>query len=306
MVLALDIGGTNLRLGLVDTLLEVRKLQIIPSKSVYGSSDTAAALVAVIKRYIDEAGADEEIAIVAAGFPSLVDKGRRVLLSSTNFPGLDGVDIVARIEEGTGRPAIIDHDAYFILANDINRHGIKTDDAVLGFYFGTGMGNAMFLNGRPYYGKHGAACEVGHMPVALGSFKCTCGNVGCVEMYSCGKRLEGIVSELYPDCPISKVFVEHGSDKAITEFVRYMAVPIATEINIIDPEVVFVGGGVVYAEGFPSELLAKFVMENVRRPYPHDGAKIIFSENSPLNGLKGAALAGLRALEERRTNRAQA
>ena len=295
-VLALDIGGTNLRIGLVDTALDVYALKVIPSRSIYETSDTAGRLVDIINEYIEENRVSDEVSIIAAGFPSLVDKSRRILLSSTNFPGLDGVDIVSVLENGTGKPVIIDHDAYYILANDINRSDIRAEDAILGFYFGTGLGCAMYINGRPYYGKHGSACEIGHMPVPFGEYRCSCGTKGCIEMYSCGKRLEQIVSESFPDCPISEIFIRHGSDSVIDDLIRYIAVPIATEINMLDPDTVFIGGGVVYTMGFPQDRLLEYIMANVRHPYPFEDTRIIFSQDSPLNGLVGAAIAGFNKL----------
>ena len=93
-ILGMDIGGTNLRMGLVDETLSVSGLEVIPARQVYRSDNTPEALSAVIEGYINRHPDSGRPPMIAAGFPSVVDKSRRRLYSSTNFPGLDGVDMV--------------------------------------------------------------------------------------------------------------------------------------------------------------------------------------------------------------------
>lgn len=189
-ILGMDIGGTNLRMGLVDETLSVSGLEVIPARQVYRSDNTPEALSAVIEGYINRHPDSGRPLMIAAGFPSVVDKSRRRLYSSTNFPGLDGVDMVGFLEKNLGIPTIIDHDAYYLLAYDIHQFRLPLSGAVTGFYFGTGMGNAIYINGMPFTGKNGAAAEVGHIKTGLSSRPCSCGNQGCIEMYCCGKALE--------------------------------------------------------------------------------------------------------------------
>lgn len=295
-VLGLDIGGTNFRLGIISSDLRIEHLEVLKSSLIYSSDDSCQKMAEILKDYLDRNDPDCSVKLVSAGFPSLVDSSRRILVSSTNFPGLDGVDIVSGLEQQLGIKTIIEHDAYYLLANDLYTNGIHTSLAVIGLYFGTGLGNAMYLGGKPYIGKHGSACEIGHMPVGMGNRKCSCGNSGCVEMYSCGKCFERLAEEHFPDTPIADVFLNHGDSTVLDEFVHYMAVPVATEINFIDPEAVFIGGGLVYMKGFPKEKLTAYVMDNVRHPYPYCDTKILFSENSSLNGIRGAAIRGFEEL----------
>ncbi len=293
-ILGLDIGGTNLRMGLVSSDYKVSDISIIKSKDVFSKEDSAIGISEAIKDYIRKSG--KKIIGVSAGFPSLVDKERRRLLSSTNFPGLDSVDIVAVLEETLGLPVKIDHDAYFILLNDMVSHDVAFRGCNLGFYFGTGLGAAIYFDDVPYYGKHGSAAEIGHMPVPMGDRECLCGNKGCIEMYSCGKSFERLWMERFSDVPLPDVFSAYGEDEAITGFLRYMAAPVATSINMLDPENVFLGGGIIYMKDFPKQRLQEYIMENVRHPYPYLDTSIIFSENSPENGIRGAGIAAFRSI----------
>lgn len=168
--------------------------------------------------------------------------------------------------------------------------------AVLGFYFGTGLGNALYIDGKAFYGKHGTACEIGHMPTGLGTAPCSCGNIGCVEMYSCGKRLLRLAENELGGVVIGDVFTKCADEKSVDDFVHYMAIPVATEINMLDPEVVCIGGGIVFMKDFPKDKLLKYIMANVRHPLPFDDTNIYFSDNSPHNGIIGAAVAAYKKL----------
>lgn len=297
LILGMDIGGTNFRMGLVNSSLEVSDVKILPSSLITHTSSTIESVAKIINEYISSLGGKKNhIKLIASGWPSLVDKTRHILLSSTNFPGVDGVDIVDELQKRISIPIIIEHDAYYILANDIHKNKVSTEGAVLGFYFGTGMGNAIYIDGKEFIGNHGAASEIGHMPMGLGDRACSCGNTGCVEMYSCGKAFQRLCEKSFPDTPLSDVFVSKEGNEELDEFIRCMAVPVATEINILDPSFVFIGGGIVYMKGFPKDKLKSYIMRNVRKPYPYDGVGLIFSDNSPNNGIVGAAINGFRKI----------
>lgn len=289
-ILGMDVGGTHTRMGIVDRKLRVQHLHVIPSISFQSSDNSVKMFIAEISRYLDKYDSEKQVTCIAAGFPSLVDKSRRVLVSSTNFPGFDGVDIVSELEDALHLAVMIEHDAYYLLAYDLMNYSDGVADIATGFYFGTGMGNGIFLQGRPFLGAHGGACEIGHMPVPFGERACSCGNTGCIEMYCCGKALEKMVADSFPNTSIKEVFATHGNSTDLDDFVRYMAVPIASEINILDPEVVFIGGGVVFMKDFPKQKLVRYIKQNLRHPSQYYATRLEFSTNSPENGIIGAAI----------------
>lgn len=296
IVLGMDIGGTNLRMGWVDREYTAHDVEVIPSAGVYQSENTAVAIAKVVKAYCVKHFGEGMPAIVAAGFPSVVDRDRRKIYSSTNFPGLDGVDIVKAMSDYLHIPVIIEHDAYYLLSYDIYSHGMKNEGTLIGCYFGTGLGNAMYIDGKAYYGKNGTACEIGHMPIPLSEEPCSCGNKGCIEMFSCGKAFERLTKKHFPETPIGEVFETHAQAKVLDEFVRYMAAPVATCANIMDPDGIFLGGGLVQMAGFPKEKLVDYILQNTRKPYPAANLCLYFSKRSPENGIIGAAIEGFRKL----------
>lgn len=290
-ILGMDIGGTNFRMGLVTPDFKVTRMEIVPSKTIYSEDKTAENFANVIEKYMERnVEKEDQIQAISIGCPSVVDRERRTLISSTNFPGLDGIDLVSVLEERLDRKVFIEHDAYYLLAYDIFRNGMKNQGTIIGCYFGTGLGNAMYINGEAYIGKNGTACELGHLPVPLSSRPCSCGNTGCIEMYSCGKALEKIAKERYPSSYIGDLFSKHGDDKILKEFVEYMAVAVAAEANILDPDCIFIGGGIVQMEGFPKKELIERIIRHCRRPYPAQNLNLRYSLEGKENGIVGAAI----------------
>ena len=298
VVLGLDIGGTNFRMGLVDSTLTPHRVEVSSSRALFEREDPLAALAERVRTYLTDAPVGLAPTMVCAGLPAVLDRDRRRVLSATNFPGMEGRDVVAYLSEALGLPVTIEHDAYYLLAYDMMRLGLKNEGTVMGCYFGTGLGNAVFINGRPYIGKNGVACELGHMPVPLSDKPCSCGNQGCIEMYSCGKALENLARENYPDEPIGSLFATHPDGVALGNFVRYMAAAVATEVNILDPDHVLLGGGIVQMEGFPREAFCEAILANTRKPYPAQNLSLFFAKDAPENGIIGAAIEGFRRMSQ--------
>lgn len=289
-VLGMDIGGTHFRMGLVDRSFHVEKVQVYASLDIYKTGNTVENFAVCIRKYIEQYAKGDRVLAIAVGCPSVVDARRRSLFSSTNFPGLEGIDLVSELEGRLEYPVFIEHDAYYLLAYDIWKGGLDNKGTIVGCYFGTGLGNAMYINGEPYIGKNGTACELGHLPVPLNDFPCSCGNRGCIEMFSCGKALERIAKEYYPDTFIGDLFLKHRDDAVLKDFVEYMSVAVAAETNILDPDYIFVGGGLVQMDAFPREYLVERVLAHTRKPYPAENLDIRFADPGPENGIIGAAI----------------
>lgn len=120
--------------------------------------------------------------------------------------------------------------------------------------------------------------------------ECTCGNIGCSETRCSGKRLEYLAERYFPDVSIREVFKYHGNSPIILKFVKDLAIPIATEINILDPDYSIIAGGVTFMEGFPKDVLLKAVHEKVRKPYPEENLEIMFTEHDQQSGIYGSGI----------------
>ncbi len=286
--LGADIGGTNFRLGIVAGDGKIISFDRKPSSVLYGNA--AENLAKEITAHIAENGFSGQISAVAVGLPSLIDKGRSTVLSTPNLKGFDNLPLKNEIEKILGIPVFIERDVNFLLQNDMEKLGIESGKTVLGFYVGTGFGNSVFLGGDFYTGSNGAAGELGHIPILGNSLKCTCGNTGCVETVCSGKALEELAGRHFPETDIKQVFKVHGNEPILKTFVHNLAVPIATEINILDPDVCIIGGGVIDMEAFPKEMLFDAVHFYARKPYPEKSLRLLFTRHDQKSGVFGSGI----------------
>ncbi len=275
-------------MGTVSSSGEILSFSRKPSSVLFGNA--AQRLAEEIKEHIDENGFSGQISAVAVGLPSLIDKGRSTVLSSPNLKGFDNLPLKEALEKSLGLPVFIERDVNFLLFNDMERLGITSESTVLGFYVGTGFGNSIFMNGSFFTGSNGAAGELGHIPILGSEEKCTCGNTGCIETVCSGKALEELAEKHFPDTDIKKVFKEHGDEPILKAFVRNLAVPIATEINILDPDVCIIGGGVIDMECFPKEELFDAVHFYSRKPYPEKNLRLLFTRHDQKSGVFGSGI----------------
>ena len=169
-------------------------------------------------------------------------------------------------------------------------------------YLGTGIGNAMYIHGRFLEGKNGTSGELGHIPVPGKQRPCPCGNMGCIELIASGKRLEEIRAEQTPDAQgFEAMFENDANSSLIAEYLDNAACAVATEINILDPDTVILGGGVLTIRNFPYDTLLKRIRAHTRKPYPERTLSFIRLSGDPLQGVRGAGIYGWSRLQDAST-----
>ena len=184
-ILGMDIGGTNTRLGIVDDEYNLVDSRIVPTAQLVQSGDTLKALCELVREYIGSAG--YEISAISAGFPSNISKDRRVATVTANVPGLDDVHVVDLFEKEFGIKTFLERDATMLLSYDMDYFKLPKDGVTVGYYVGTGIGNAISVDGKFIVGNNGCAGEVGHVPCTHEVGHCTCGNDDCYEVYCAGE-----------------------------------------------------------------------------------------------------------------------
>ena len=194
------------------------------------------------------------------------------------------------LEEIFDFPIFINKDTNNLLFYDMKELGIEDCDSVCGIYFGTGVGNAVMIDGKILSGHNGVASELGHMPIYGNMKKCTCGNESCLETVVSGIALENLRNEFFPDIEIKDIFAQKGETKEIKTFVRGMAQAVATQENLFDPECIVLGGGLLMNGFFPFDEFEKDIHYFTRKPYPEKNMKIKYSRPAQINGVIGAAI----------------
>lgn len=296
-VIGIDVGGTNFRIGMVNRRHQVTGFFKIPVQDVLGGSDPVKDLGDYLVSYREKYCAGKAVRAVVIGFPATIDKRRSVLLQAPNVKNMENLPVRELLEKQLGISVKIERDVCLTACYDIDKYHIPDDGILTAFYFGTGIGNAIFVNGKLLAGHNGVAGELGHIPADGDHTPCGCGNMGCIENLAGGKYLAVLEREIYPSTPIENMFAEHGQEPELLRFVDRMAIAAATEINILDPDYVLIGGGVTLMRDFPRGLLEKKIREHTRKPFPEQSLRLIFTQDEPEKSVIGAAIYADRGTE---------
>lgn len=281
-----DVGGTNVRIGLLSPDGTLSAVEKCPRRQALPDDDPGY-LGEYIRRYITSRGVP--VSAVGIGIPGTLDLQCTSTLKVPNVPCLDGLPFASVLEEGIGLPVRLENDTVMLLTGDIDRLGLDGKGIYAGVYVGTGLGSAVFYNGRPLKGRNGIN-ELGHVPIAGKSEKCTCGNIGCAENYVSGRWLQALRAEKYPDVHISDMFTAMKGSAELEEFIQTFAVVLASIYNFLDPHVVILSGGVVSMKDFPRAELEQAVRRLAMKPQPAQSISLLSSSESDETGVLGAAI----------------
>ncbi len=284
----LEIGGTNLRYGIVGKDGKVLAFHKIPTRTLSDAPDKIEYLCTLLGEMIQQAG-KENVRAITMALASLMDRDRTVLYSAPMIKDFDNIPIVEKLQSRFSIPVIIEKDVNILLLYEINKAKMDPGGITLGVFIGTGLGSAMCIDGRVYKGSSGTACELGHIPVPGLEAECGCGKKGCIELLACGNVLYRLAVEKYK-CDISRIFLEHGDEPDVQSVVYYCAAAIATAVTILDPARLILGGGVTEMKGFPFAYLEQSIRQNLRIPNPRESLRITVASGDPEAGVIGAAI----------------
>ncbi|CAK9886203.1 MAG: D-allose kinase [Candidatus Erwinia impunctatus] len=292
LVAGVDMGATHIRLCLLAETGEIihcekhRTSEVIADGIVNGISDW-------LQQPLTEHHA--RCRNVVMGFPALVGKDKRSIISTPNLPlspsALAG--LADEMENALGCPVTFSRDVNLQLSFDVNQHQLQQQQ-VLAAYLGTGMGFAIWLNGAPWTGAHGVAGELGHIPQGDEQRTCGCGNHGCLETVCSGIALQRWYNEKPRDYPLGEVFSHAKQEPFIQQLLSHAARAIATTVNLFDPDAVILSGGVIDMPDFPREQLLIQIKQHLRRPLPHNEVEFFAASSSAFNGAQGGATLALR------------
>jgi glucokinase len=305
-VIGVDLGGTKLLAGVVEPDLEVRHRVFRHAREGKGPEELIGALVAAVEEVRVAAG--RELLAVGFGIPSLVDAKTGVAATTVHLP-LRGVPFRDVMAERLGVPVAVDNDANAAMAAELRRGaavGARTGALLT---LGTGIGGALVVDGAVVHGAHGGAGEWGHMVIDVDGPLCTCGNHGCLEQLVSGRALGRAAlraAEELPDSgfgralaagrevsgPLATELAHDGDPVArgvVAAMGRHLGVGISNVVNILNPEVVVVGGGVIAAGELLLAPARRIVAERALAP-SRDQVRIVPTRFGDASGMIGAAL----------------
>lgn len=257
-VFAVDLGGTYLRIALVDRCGKIH--QQLKQRTPRGSSPDLIvdALAAAADKWRSNG---RRIAAASIMVPGTVDNNNAVVVQAPNLPSLTNFPLQAVLEERFGWPVLLENDANAAAVGEMWLGAARGCGDVVSVTLGTGVGGGVILDGELWRGAHGSAGEIGHTTVdPFSGLKCKCGNVGCLELFASATAIVRMTRENLPRFPKSvlngeeldaeKVYYagRDGDELALSVFKKfgvYLGIGLANLINIIDPEIIVIAGGVV-------------------------------------------------------------
>jgi len=302
--IASDIGGTNLRVGLVreDGALEQKQEYKTPQNN---PDEVVALLLNAIGKLQTKGKA---VAGIGAGVGGFVDfeQGQVVYTPNFSFSNIHLKDILAKRFK---LPAFVDNDANLAALGEKTYGAGKNIDNLVGLTLGTGIGGGIIINGQLYRGNRSAAAEIGHMTIQMGGPSCGCNNDGDLEALAGGRALdlearkqakehkdsliyklaEGQIEKI-TGVLVTKAAVQGDelAQKLLQQHAERLAVGLANIVNILDPEIIILNGGLAEAGNLllqpAKEILKKRIFADTK-----NSPKIVFGALGPDAGILGAA-----------------
>jgi glucokinase len=306
LVFVADLGGTHLRLAVVDRTGKIYHRQMQPTPKAAKPNEIVRALIDGFheaERKTAERGA--LICAVSLAVPGTVNVAEGVVVKAPNVPCLDGFHLVAALESELECPVIIENDANAAAIGEMWQGAGRGQHSLICVTLGTGVGGGIILDGKLWRGADGSAAEIGHIGVdPFAGVVCMCGSQGCLEVYSSATAIVRMTREARADYPNSmlhntedltsqKIYQagREGDELAIEVFRRmgvYLGIGLASLTNVLNPEMIVIGGGL--SNGW--DLFEKHMHQQVigrAFPIPARRVKIVLAECGDDAGLLGAA-----------------
>lgn len=302
LVFAVDLGGTHLRIGLVDDAGKIHK----QLKRQTPKDNSPHVVVDALASVADEWRQADYGPIIAASVmvPGAVDSRQAVVLSAPNLPSLINFGLKAVLEERLQWPVVLENDANAAAMGEIWLGAARGCRDVVSVTLGTGVGGGVVLGGKLWRGAHGSAGEIGHTTVdPFSGLKCKCGNTGCLELFASATAIVRMARESLSQFPQAMLNAEdltaekvyeagrQGDELALSVFKRagkYLGIGLANLMSIIDPEIIVVSGGVVNGWDLLAADMHQEVAERAFRATAQQ-VKIAPAECGDNAGLLGAA-----------------
>ena len=311
----IDLGGTNIKGGVVDRAGTVVHFESIETEGQHGRDHVLDRMGMLVGKVRDAAGLGrDQIAAVGIGSPGPLNAKEGIIHEAPNLPGWINLPLAAEVSRRCGYPAFLENDANSAALAEAYAGAGKGTQCMIMLTLGTGIGGGIVLNGRVWHGADDIAAELGHVSVKFDGVRCNCGSIGCVEAYASATGVvrrarealaEGAQSALADAADgltCAQVFQAAAAGDALAERVVadtavYLGTAIGSLINIFNPDMVVLFGGMTNA----GDQLFVPVREEVRKRSFKIGAdrcQIVRSQLGGEAGVIGAAVTAMQRLEE--------
>jgi glucokinase len=295
--LGIDWGGTYIKAGVVDTTGKVIRKTVLNTKEMQTEELFFAGVSDLLKRY-----KSLNIRAIGIGAPGVIFTKTGVIHHLGNVPGWENYPMKSMAEKRLNLPVFINNDANVFGLAESRLGAGKGADCAIFLTIGTGLGGAIIYHGQLLESET-SACELGHVPVSLEGRKCGCGGTGCIETFVGNRHLlrryRELASHAEDISSVEELYyrARHGNKVAMKvweEFSRALGMFIAGMLNIFDPDVVVIGGGIAGAFSLFKPMVMDAIYKQGMQPFLRKFKLVRAKLRNP--GIVGAALLAMENL----------
>src|SRR5437588_2770138 len=310
-VIGIDFGGTKILAGVFGDKFDCIGRARVSTKADRGADEVIGRIARCVREAVDECDLDlKEIKTIGIGAPGAVDSESGKVIFAPNL-GWNDVPLKKELEKVLERPVFLENDCNVCTLGVYEVELKAKPRDVVGIFLGTGIGGGLILEGKLYSGFNRTAGEIGHMVLEVSGPKCGCGNKGCFEALASRTAIfqrikagikdgeKTILTDMLGDgledlrSGDLRKAIRKG-DKFVTKIIEqtaeYIGIGVSNLINILGPEVVVLGGGVM--EALADEMMSVIVKTAKEHAMPGTmkGVEIIASKLGDNAGITGAAV----------------
>jgi glucokinase len=302
-VLAVDLGGTNLRMAFVSREGRIENRISTPTPNTADAHAIVSAVAGLADRCRSSLVGRQGVTTLAIAAPVIMDRESGIVGKAPNLPMLNGFPLRESLIGATGLEVVLENDATSAAVGEHWLGASRGSDNSICVTLGTGVGGGLIVNGQPVLGRDGTAGEIGHICVEPAGHPCGCGSNGCLEQYSSAtavvqiaREMEGLnrtsPSEIYTvtakDLFEAAMAGDTIAKKAFAQMGFYLGIALAGLINVLNPEVIVLAGQMSAAwDAFVPETLKQIAKRAFREPAVR--VKLVRAKTGDDAGLLGVA-----------------
>ena len=309
----IDLGGTNIVAGVVDEEYKIVAKSSTRTNCPRPAEEIIADMAKIALEAVERAGLTlDHVEWIGIGAPGTAN-GDTGIIEYANNLGFINVPMVKIMQEHIDKPVYIENDANAAAYGEYVAGAAKTATDAVCITLGTGVGGGIVIGGKIYSGFNFAGAELGHTVIEVDGALCTCGRKGCFESYSSATGLIRMTKEAMEKDASSKMWemskAEEGrvtarlsfdamragdasAKEVVDKYIKYLATGITNTINIFQPEILCVGGGVCNEGDALLIPLKEQVKKEVYSKYSEKNTEIIIAKLGNDAGIIGAAFLG--------------
>ena len=308
--IGVDVGGTNVKIALVDLDGKIAYSNTVPTRAEMGYEAGVNNIKQAIKDIMQESNqSSKTIEAIGFGLPGQIDYLEGVVISLLNIPGWVFISLSKMIVDEFQIPTKLDNDVRCAALGELNFGAGKGCENLICITVGTGIGSGIILNGKLVRGAANAAGEIGHIKMQMnGGPLCGCGDYGCFEAFASGPAIVTMAKE-YISGGKSAKYKEMATDGIITPYIvaqaalqgdtvsiqifkqigKIIGIGLASVVNLLNPEKIIIGGGVADAGEILLEPIRQTIQDRAM-PIQANSVKVVPVQLANAAGVIGASL----------------